>query len=128
MNVFILPFGKISILESNIAEIVINDGVIMDEEKIIISQELIKTHLQIPFSFLVNKEHTYSYTFEAQLAMGNLKGILSIAAVIKHQRAEIATKIIRDVNRHENWNIKFFRERTAALDWLQSTQNNKRTL
>ncbi|MBO6606267.1 hypothetical protein [Psychroserpens sp.] len=72
MKVFLLPFGKVNILESNIAEIIVNEGVLIDREMVESYRTLIKSHLNIPYSLLINKEHGYSYTFEAQVTMGSL--------------------------------------------------------
>jgi len=126
MKVFILPFGKIKILESNIAELIMNDGVLIDESKVNIYRNLLQAHLDTPFSILINKEHGYSYTFEAQVAMGELSDIISFRAVVVYnQSAEMATQIVMDINKENNWKIKIFRERQKALDWLLINQNNK---
>ncbi|WP_460218310.1 hypothetical protein [Psychroserpens sp. MEBiC05023] len=126
MKVFILPFGKIKILGSNIAEIIINDGIVIDSDMIDIYRNLMLSHLEVPFSLLINKEHGYSYTFDAQVAMGKLSDVIAFRAVVVYsQSAEMATQIVMDINKRNNWNIKIFRERQEALDWLLMSQNNK---
>ncbi|MEH6536509.1 MAG: hypothetical protein V7719_08965 [Psychroserpens sp.] len=126
MKVFILPFGKIKILESNIAELIINDTVVIDAEMVYAYRNLLQSHLVAPFSLLINKEHGYSYTFDAQVAMGELNDVIAFRAVVVYsQSAEMATQIVMDINKSNNWNIKIFRERQAALDWLLFNQNNK---
>nr|WP_321237315.1 hypothetical protein [uncultured Psychroserpens sp.] len=126
MKVFILPFGKIKILKSNIAEVIINDGVVIDSEMVTTYRNLLQSHLETPFSLLINKEHGYSYTFDAQVAMGEFSNVIAFRAVVVYsQSAEMATQIVMDINKHNNWNIKIFRERQEALDWLLINQNNK---
>jgi hypothetical protein len=126
MKVFILPFGKIKILESNIAEIIINDGVVIDAEMVATYRKLLQAHLKPPFSLLINKENGYSYTFDAQVAMGELSTNIAFRAVVVYsQSAEMGTRIVMDINKKNNWNIKIFKERQEALDWLLSAQNNK---
>lgn len=129
MKVFILPFGKIKILESNIAEIIINDAVVVDSEMVCAYHNLLQSHLQIPFSLLINKEHGYSYTFDAQVVMGEFGNRISRRAVVVYSSsAEMATKIVMDINKDSNWNIEIFKERQAALNWLLLNQNNKNAM
>jgi len=126
MKTFLLPFGKINLLESNIAEIIINNAVVLDESMVIIYRNIIQSHLEKPFSLLINKEHGYSYTFDAQLSMGESNGDIAFRAVVVYsQSAEMATQIVMNVNKHNNWKIKIFRERQLAIDWLLQNQNNK---
>ena len=128
MKVFILPFGKISILESHIAEVIINEGVLIDANMVAVYRKLLESHLgkDKPISLLINKENAYSYTFDAQVAMGEFSDFIAFRAVVVYsQSAEMATQIVMDVNKHNNWKIKIFRERQDALDWLLMNQNNK---
>lgn len=126
MKVFILPFGEIRILDSNIAELIINEGVLIDDIMIDTYRTLLQSHLSIPFSLLINKKNAYSYTFAAQMAMGNSNHIVDLRAVVVYsQSAEMATNIVMNINQDNNCNIKIFREREAAVDWLLKTQNNK---
>lgn len=126
MKVFLLPFGKINVLEPNIAEIIIDDGVVLDEFMVITYRKLLQSHLVKPFSLLINKEHGYSYTFGAQLSMGEINDGLEFRAVVVYsQSAEMATQIVMNVNKHNNWKIQIFRERQLAIDWLHQIQNKK---
>ena len=129
MKVFLLPFGKIKILQSNIAEVIINDAVVIDSEMVYTYRHLLQSHLKTPFSLLINKEHGYSYTFDAQVAMGEMNQDIAFRAVVVYSlSAEMATQIVMDINKHNNWNIKIFRDRQEALDWLLVNQNNKNAM
>ncbi len=126
MKVFLLPFGKVNILESNIAEIIINEGVLIDRDTVETYRSLIRSHLSIPYSLLINKVHGYSYTFEAQVTMGTLnKDVDYRAVVVNSQSGEMATEIVMNVNKKNNWNLEMFRDRDEALTWLINQQNNK---
>ena len=126
MKVFLLPFGKVNILESNIAEIIINEGVLIDRDMVASYRALIRKHLQIPYSLLINKEHGYSYTFEAQITMGELdQDVDHRAVVVNSQSGEMATEIVLNVNKKNNWNLQMFKERKDAVEWLINEQNNK---
>ncbi|WP_040278690.1 hypothetical protein [Psychroserpens damuponensis] len=125
MKVFILPYGKINILQDNIAEIIINQGIVMDTKMVNHYHDFLLENLKSPFSLLVNKEHSYSYKFDAQLQIANLKEVKSMAVVIYNLSAEMGTQILIDINKGNNWNIKLFKERQEALDWLLNDANKK---
>ena len=128
MKIFILPFGKVTILESNIAEITINEGILLDSSMVDTYRNLLKSQLQSPFSLLINKIHPYSYTFDAQIEMGRLHDAITYRAVVVYSKSgEMATQIVMDINKNKNWNIKIFKERQAALDWLHVNLNNNKT-
>ena len=126
MKVFLLPFGKINIIDSNIAEIIINEGVLIDTEMVKSYRALIRSHLKVPYSLLINKEHGYSYTFEAQVIIGDLDDDIDYrAVVVNSQSGEMATEILMNVNKRNNWNLQMFRDREEAIIWLKSKKNKK---
>jgi hypothetical protein len=125
MNVCILAFGKINFINSHIAEIIINDGITLGKEEVRYCHRVLRSNLEPPFSVLIHKENAYSYTFEAQLEMGMHSDILLRAIVVYHHNAEMAAKIIMNLNKNKNWNIEIFRERQSALDWLHTHINNR---
>jgi hypothetical protein len=125
MKVFILPFGKINILHNTIAEVIINEGVVMDLEMVNQYHNFLLQNLESPFSLLVNKVNSYSYKFDAQLKIANLSEIKSMAVVIYNLSADMATQILMNINKGNNWNIKLFKEREVALDWLLRDINKK---
>ncbi|MFT4806143.1 MAG: hypothetical protein ACJAZK_001807 [Psychroserpens sp.] len=100
MKVFILPFGKINLINPHIAEVIFNEGTILDKPEVEAYQNLLRSQLKPPFSILINMENAYSHTFEAQLAMGDLKDIVYRAVVVVYNyNAEMATKIIMNLNK-----------------------------
>ncbi|MFT4612221.1 MAG: hypothetical protein ACJA1H_000830 [Glaciecola sp.] len=125
MKVCILPFGKINLITPQIAEIIINEGITLDKQQVQDYHHVLRSRLEAPFSILINKENTYSYTFEAQLELGNINDIAYRAVVAYNHNAEMATQIIMDLNKKNNWNIEIFRERLAALNWLNTHINNR---
>ncbi|MEM5565247.1 hypothetical protein WNY78_09030 [Psychroserpens sp. AS72] len=125
MKVFILPFGKINIIHNTIAEVIINEGVVMDLDMVNQYHDFLLQNLKSPFSLLVNKENSYSYKFDAQLKIANLSEIKSMAVVIYNLSADMATQILIDINKGNDWNIKLFNERQMALDWLLFDDNKK---
>ncbi|MBR9915907.1 MAG: hypothetical protein GYB32_14010 [Algicola sp.] len=126
MKVFILPFGKIKVLEPRIAELIINEGVAITPEMVQTYRNVVIAHTTTPFSLLINKEHGYSYTYEALVAMGQQRDLIDFRAVVIYSKsAEMATQIVMDINKKNDWKIKMFKDRNDALDWLKVAQNNK---
>jgi hypothetical protein len=100
MNVHELSFSKIILLSESIAEVIINEGVELDEKMVEQYHEFLLSHLIAPFSLLINKVNSYSYNFGAQIN-------LAIA-----------------VPRSVEWNLKVFSNRDKALGWLKIEQKN----
>ncbi|WP_204346279.1 hypothetical protein [Psychroserpens algicola] len=125
MKVFILPFGKIKILNPHIAEVIINEGVVMNSEDVDAYHDFLLSNLEAPFSLLVNKENSYTYTFDAQIKIAGLEEIQCMAVVLYNYNAEMATKILIDLNKGNNWNIKLFKDRDEALNWLVRMRKNR---
>nr|WP_321231152.1 hypothetical protein [uncultured Psychroserpens sp.] len=125
MKVFILPFGKINIIHNNIAEVIINEGVVMDIDMVNQYHEFLLSNLESPFSLLINKENSYSYKFDAQLQIANLSQVKSMAVLIYNLNSEMATQILININKGNNWDIKLFKDRQVALNWLHLSVNNR---
>lgn len=111
-------FGEITILKSNLAEVVISEGIVMDLEMVEEYHKFLLNNLIAPFSLLVNKKFSYTYTFEAQRAIANLEAINAMAIVNHHYTSAMATEVLINMNRDNNWNIKLFKQRDEALEWL----------
>ena len=119
-----LSFGKIDIIREDIAEVVIHDGIEMDEQMVEQYHSFLLSHLQSPFSLLINKINHYSYTFNAQVKLATLKEINAMAIVTYNQGAKSTTKLLASYPREIKWNMNLFSNRERALTWLFSEQNN----
>ena len=128
MKVYELPFGRINIIEKKLAEVIINDGVEMNVDMVEVYHQFLLQHLEAPFSLLVNKINSYSYTFDAQLKIAGLKEIDYMAVVIYKFSTEMATKILIDINRGNDWNINLFKNREEDLEWLSIVRNNSKAI
>ena len=117
-----LPFGTIRIIYEDIAEVVINEAVIMDAKMVAQYHEFLLNHLKAPFSLLINKINSYSYTFKSQMEIATLKEINAIAVVVYNKRSKIATELIASYPRKEKWNISIFVDCDTALHWLEVEQ------
>lgn len=123
MTVHELPFSKIILLSDSIAEVIINEGVELDEAMVDQYHEFLLKHLSAPFCLLINKINSYSYSFAAQINLATLKEINAMAIVTYSTAAELATNnLATAVPREVEWNLKMFSNRENALNWLQLEQ------
>ena len=118
MKIYKLSFGNISIIEKNIAEVIVNEGFVIDEVMVDEFHDFLLDHLQSPFSLLINKKYSYSYNFEAQRIIGNLKQIKAKAVVVGTSGGLMSTETLININAHSKWNVKLFHKRDEALSWL----------
>ncbi|OYX22459.1 MAG: hypothetical protein B7Z06_11615 [Flavobacteriales bacterium 32-35-8] len=126
MKSYRLSFATISILEKNLAEVIIDEGVIIDEIMVDEYHDFLLSNLSAPFSLLINKKNCYAYTFEAQKTICNLKEIHLIAVVVTTNGALLSTQTLIKLNENSNWNIELFPERDLALEWIYSFNSYSR--
>ena len=122
MDLYELPFAKIIILRDDIAEVMINEGVQMDAGMVEQYHAFLLSHLQHPFSLLINKVNAYSYDFDAQAKLATLEEIRAIAVVAYNRVSRIATETLASFPRAVKWNLKIFSNREKALNWLEAQQ------
>ncbi|MBC3757371.1 hypothetical protein H7U19_03070 [Hyunsoonleella sp. SJ7] len=120
MKEYKLSFGTIIILKDNLAEVIINEGVVMNEVMVDLYHDFLLSYLKAPFSLLINKKNSYSYTFEAQKMIANLKEIHVMAVVVGTSGALMSTRTLIKINEENDWNIKLFHTRPEALEWIES--------
>lgn len=114
-----LPFAKIIILREDIAEVIINEGIDMDITMVEHYHQFLLSHLKSPFSLLVNKINSYSYTSDAVTKLATLEEI-NVMAIVSYTRATtVATEVLGLVHGND-WNMKIFDDRAEALAWLES--------
>ena len=113
-----LSFGTILIIRNNLAEIIANEGIVMDEIKVAELHDFLLDNLEAPFSLLVNKKHSYSYTFQAQRKIAHLEEIKALAVIIGTSGALMSTETLININGNIYKNIKLFQDREEALIWL----------
>ena len=124
MDIHKLSFAKINILRKDIAEVIINENIEMDAYMVEQYHDFLLTHLQAPFSLLINKINSYSYDFQAQKNIASLNEIKAMAVVAYNQSTVISTRSLEDVPRKTKWNMRIFNDRNESLSWLISEQEN----
>ena len=118
MELHELPYAKIIILQENIAEVIIDDEVVMDVPMVEHYHDFLLSHLSPPFYLLINKVNSYTYEFNAQLKLATLVEINAMAVVAYNRTTEIATESLASYPRSEKWNLKIFSNRNDAMAWL----------
>lgn len=126
MNDHKLDFGRIIILQPDIAEVIINEGIEMDESMVDDYHDCLIKHLAAPFSLLVNKINSYTYTFDAQLKLATIPQIHSMAVVTYSHISKVATESLNNIPRHRPWNLCTFSSREQAITWLKQNQSRIR--
>ena len=119
MKVCKLSFGEIVILNKNLAEVIVDEGVVLNEVMVDEYHDFLLDNLESPFSLIINKMHSYSYTFPAQKKIANLKEIKAMAVVVHTSGGLMSTETLVNVNGNYKWNIKLFQERESAILWLK---------
>ena len=118
MNLHELPFAKIIILHENLAEVIIDEGIVMDTNMVEQYHVFLLSHLQAPFSLLINKVNSYTYDFSAQLELATLKEINAMAVIAYNKVTKNTTETLASYPRSNAWNLKVFYSRDEALAWL----------
>lgn len=120
MKICKLSFGKITILNNNLAEVIVDEGVVFDEIMVDEYHDFLLTNMEAPFSLIINKKHSYSYSFQAQKIIANLKEIKAMAVVAETSGSVMSTETLINVNGNYKWNIRLFNSRESAIVWLDS--------
>lgn len=123
MKSYQLPFATINIVQTDIAEVIVNEGTEMTLDMVNQYHDFLLAHLQAPFSILVNKLHSYTYDFKAQENLATLTEINAIAVVVYNQMARLTTDNLANFPRSTQWNMRIFYDKEDALEWLNAEQN-----
>ncbi|XPF94398.1 hypothetical protein ACM9HF_20695 [Colwellia sp. RE-S-Sl-9] len=123
-----LSFGFINILSENIAEIIINNNVVITLEMIDEYDQFLAEHFKEDFGLLINRINHYSFTFEAQLSIGSLEGLKAMAVIYYNEVSKESTSNILKAREVDNFNLKMFSGLElgwqSGLDWLNKELNN----
>ena len=115
-----LSFGTIIKLNENLAEVIVNEGIAMDEFMIAEYHQFLLNNLIAPFYLLINKKNSYTYTFTAQRNIANLPEIKAMAIVLETTGGLMSTETLFSINENKHSKVRLFNERHLALSWLKS--------
>ncbi|MCB1024438.1 MAG: hypothetical protein KDB79_08610 [Acidobacteria bacterium] len=119
MKIHELPFGKFIELNDVFVEVIIYEGVELTVEMLDQFQDYLVNKKSNLTGVLYNKINDYTYTFEAQMRLGQLPGIDAIAVVAYSQISRQVTESIIKMSRNSSWNIRVFDNRKDAIGWLR---------
>ncbi len=124
MEVHQLPFATINILQDDIAEVIVDEGVEMDLDMVQQYHDFLLSHLEAPFSLLINKVNSYTYDFQAQKELATLEEINSMAVIVYSDITRVSTSNLASFPRETEWNMQIFYDRNDGLSWIKLQQNN----
>ena len=113
-----LSFCKLQIIDQNIVEVILDDGVeisgqMVDEFFMAIAE---KMHDQI--SVLLNKATKYSYNFDALIQLSESTKIRNIGVVTYDALSRSSAIFMMERFNKSNKNVHLFETREDALAWL----------
>lgn len=111
-----LSFGEIHVLSDNIAEVFVNQDVVICQECVEEYHEALDEIFDGPFGLVVNKVNQHQITEYAQACIsmiGNLKAV----AILNFQLDQ-ALAPAKEAQNTESLDVRQFTNRESALDWL----------
>jgi len=118
MELHKLSFGKIGVLGSNIAEVIVDEGVNIDMEMVDEIHNCLLSIFTNSFSLLINKTNSYSTQLDALIQFGTLTAINKIAVFAPNKMAKLSADFAADIPSSAVLNIQVFTDRDNALAWL----------
>lgn len=122
MNSHRFSNGELILLQDDIAEVIADDGVEIDLVMIGEFHEFLINHVRAPFSLLVNKRNSYSFTLEAQKYLYSLETINAVAVVAYNKASEDTARALLNYPGNPDFEGRVFNTREEALAWLQNKQ------
>lgn len=115
-----LSFGRLVFHSENISEVIVNAGVELTLDEIEeFHRALIDRHKAHPFGAIINRINDYSYSFEAQLKIGDLDNLKAVAAIYYSSIGKLSSETVQDIKKSA-FNMKLFDNYEMGLDWLRT--------
>ena len=111
-----LEFGDLKEIEPQIVEVIINEGIVLDGDKIQRIEERLLEKYSNRYALLVNRKNHYSHTHESMMRVARLRNLAGIAILVYEDFAKQVALI------HELYqrNIEVFDDRGKAITWLRN--------
>jgi len=118
-----LSFAKINILNENIAEVIVEQGVEISLEMSEEYNDFLTEKFPENFAILVNKINQYDFSFEAKLNMASHENLMAIAVVTYDDEGKQSVENVAAMRQIDGWNLRVFNGLNLGwqegLDWLQ---------
>jgi hypothetical protein len=120
MQVHQLSFAQIHMLDNGVVETIVNNDVEISRAMLEEWAAFLRTHAPSAPLMLITKQHPYSYSFAAQLKVGELDFVRAVAVVNASRLSNIASQSVLAVLPFgPPWPVQFFSERESAIAWLE---------
>jgi len=103
-----LSFASVKLINPNIAEVIVDEGVVISMEMVEEYEAFLGQTFQSEFALLVNKINLYDYSFEAKLSIGSHEKLKAIAVVYYNESAEKKASEIANLRQIDGWNVRFY--------------------
>lgn len=113
-----LPFATIVQHKPDLAELIVNDRVELDGDKVARIHQYLLQHFQLPIRLLVNRQHRILFNYEGQQRFAAIPEIIATAFWAEHPLTELSCQVWLATPRPLPWNARVFSERQQALQWL----------
>ena len=118
MELHSLSFGKVKVLNSYIAEVIVDEGVNVDMKMVAEIHHCFLSIFTHSFSLLINKTNSYSTQLDALIQFGELTAINKIAVFAPNKMAKLSADFSASIPSSAVLNIQVFTDREDALAWL----------
>lgn len=118
MNTYKLSYATVNIIHDTILEVVCNDEIELSIEMLKELKTLADKKIGQPFSLLINRKNTYTYSFEVLQHFGDFHDILATAFVVYNKTSEAVTNYAVEFIKNQNWKTEVFYNHEAAVQWL----------
>ena len=114
-----LQFGVIKMLNANLVEVFINEGIEVDLQMVQGFEETLAELMNGRYGLLLNEKYPHSYTVEAEEYFAQMKQLDAMAVVMYTRFTDIASKYLESFHETSSWKMKVFYNRDKALGWLE---------
>jgi hypothetical protein len=106
-------------IESNIMEIIVNEGEEINEERVDQTHKILYEKYNSPYAVLINRINTYSHTRDSLIRISKQKNAVAFAIVIYNTSSRITAKIH---NLFQS-NVEVFDDKQNAIGWLRAAMS-----
>ena len=119
-----LSFGYINIIGDNIAEIIIDNNVMISLEMLEEYHHYLNDKFDGNFGLLINRINNYSFTFEAKLTIETNDKLCAIAVIYYSRLSKESALSLMDNRINDDLNLQLFSGlelgKQAGVSWLES--------
>ena len=114
-----LGFGKLIILGSRVVEIIVENGVYIEQSHVSLVHNIFRVQFPEGAYVLINKINQYSYSFESQQLLFDPGIMKALAVVVYSDISERSMQLLLDLPNNGKWNARLFNTREKATAWLE---------